>query len=163
RALAVIARLAAERALIYPAVRRAVERHAEVLELVNGFVGLAAHEFDRVLVAQVVRALDGIEHVPVPVVVAVVSERRGDAALRGYCVRARGKNLRQHRDLQIGFSEMERRAQTGPAGADDYRIKLSFRNRHLFICSTKSAPTSPRTRSARRSPRRTAQAARRRA
>jgi len=66
--------VAAERPLINLAVVEAVERHAEMLELDDHFIRLAAHELDRVLVAQVIGALDGVIHVPVPVVLFLVAE-----------------------------------------------------------------------------------------
>jgi hypothetical protein len=73
RLLAEIRRVAAERALVDGAVVVPVERHAEVLELDHDLGRHAAHELDRVLVAQPVRPLHGVVHVPVPVVLAHVA------------------------------------------------------------------------------------------
>src|SRR5687767_12968332 len=85
-------RSAAAQALVDLAVVEPVERHAHVLELDDYLDRLAAHELDRVLVAEVVGALDRVVHVPVPVVRLVVAERRGDPALRRDRVRARRKH-----------------------------------------------------------------------
>jgi hypothetical protein len=60
--------VAAEGTLVDLAVVGAVEGHAVVLELDDDLVGLAAHELDGVLVAEPVGPLDGVVHVPVPVV-----------------------------------------------------------------------------------------------
>ena len=54
---------------------------------------LAAHVFNRILVAEPVGAPDRVVHVPAPIVLFHVSERRADAALRGDRVTARRKDL----------------------------------------------------------------------
>ena len=74
-ALAELGGHAAERALVDLALGGAAERHAEMLELDDRRDRLAAHVFDGVLVAEPVRALDGVVHVPAPVVLAHVAER----------------------------------------------------------------------------------------
>src|SRR3569832_232798 len=48
---------------------------AAQLRPVDDLRRFAAHEFDRILAAQVIAALDGSEHVPVPAVFAHVAER----------------------------------------------------------------------------------------
>src|SRR5205085_1928870 len=70
RTLAEVLRMAAERTLVDGAVLVAVEGHAVVLELDHELGRHAAHELDRVLVAEVVGALDRVVHVPDPVVLA---------------------------------------------------------------------------------------------
>ena len=92
-ALAVVRGHAAERALVDAPVLGARERHAVVLQLDDGRRRLLAHELDGVLVAEPVRALHGVVHVPAPVVLAHVAERGADAALRGHGVAARGEQL----------------------------------------------------------------------
>ena len=106
RLLAVVGGVAAEGALVDRAVGVAVERHAEVLELVHDLRRFAAHVLDRVLVAEPVGALDGVVEVVVPVVLGHVAQRGADAALRGHRVRAGREHLGQHGDVQAG----ERRA-----------------------------------------------------
>jgi len=103
--------MAAEGALVDLAVVEAVEGHAVVFELDDCLVGLAAHEFDRILVAEVIGALDRVIHVPVPVVRFLVAERGGHSALRRDGMRARRKHLRQDCHPQVGFRELQRRAQ----------------------------------------------------
>jgi hypothetical protein len=81
RLFAEVGHVAAERTLVDLAVVGTVERHAVVLELNNHFVGLLAHELDRILVAEPVGALDGVVHVPRPVIFLGVTERSGNAPL----------------------------------------------------------------------------------
>ena len=67
--LAVVLGLAAKGTLVDTALLGARERQAHMLQLEHGLGTHAAHVFDRVLVADVVGALDGVVHVPAPVVV----------------------------------------------------------------------------------------------
>ena len=118
-ALAVMRGHAAERALIDLAVFLAArERQAPVLQLVHGGRRVAAHVFDRVLVAEPVGALDGVVHVPAPVVLAHVAERGRDAALRRDGVRAGREHLGDAGGAQAGFGAADDRAQARAAGAD---------------------------------------------
>ena len=117
-ALAVVQRHAAERALIDLAVFGARERHAPMLELVDRFGRVAHHVFDRVLVAEPVRPLDGVVHVPAPVVLVHVAERGRDAALRRDRMRAGRKHLGDAGGAQAGFAAADHGAQAGAAGAD---------------------------------------------
>ena len=117
-ALAVVQRHAAERPLIDLAVLGARERHAPVLELVDRLRRVAHHVFDRILIAEPVRPLDGVVHVPAPVVLVHVAERRRDAALRGHRVRAGRKYLGDAGGAQAGLAAADHGAQAGAAGAD---------------------------------------------
>ena len=119
RAFAEVGGHAAEGALVDLAVLGAAEGQAVVLELVHGGGRVAAHVFDGVLVAEPVGALDGVVHVPAPVVRAHVAERRGDAALRRNRVRARREHLGDAGRLEAGLGAAERGAQARAAGADD--------------------------------------------
>ena len=129
RLFTVVGGVTAEGALVDRAVRVAVKGHAEMFELVNDLRRLAAHELDGVLVAQPVAALDGVVEVVVPVVLGHVAQARTDTALRSHGVRARREHLRQHRDIQAGARELQRRPHAGAAGADDHHIELALRNR----------------------------------
>ncbi len=51
-----------------------------MFELIDRLRGVPAQIFDRVLVSEPVGALDGVVHVPFPVVRAHIAERRRDAA-----------------------------------------------------------------------------------
>jgi len=101
-----------------------------VFEVVDGLGCHAAKELDGVLVAQVVRALDGVVHVPEPVVLAHVAQRSADATLGRDGMRTRGEHLRQHGDFQAGFGQLQGRAHAGTAGTHDDRIELAGGNGH---------------------------------
>ena len=118
-ALAVVGGHAAERPLVDAALAGARERHAVVLELDHRGRRLLAHELDRVLVAEPVRTLHGVVHVPAPVVLAHVGERGADAALRRHRVAARREHLGDAGRREAGLGESQRGAQAGAAGADD--------------------------------------------
>ena len=122
--LAEVARVAAEAALVDLAVLGAVEGQAHVLELDDRLDRLVGQDLRRVLVDQVVAALDGVVHVPLGVVFFLVAERGADAALRGAGMRARRIELRQHGRLDAVAGELERRPQAGAAGAHDDGLVL---------------------------------------
>ncbi len=128
-ALAVVRRHAAEGALVDAPVRRARERHAEMLELIDRFRRVLAQVFDRVLVAQPVRALDGVVHVPAPVVLAHVAQRRGDAALRRDRVAAGREDLGDAGGLEAARGAFQRGAQAGAAGAHDDDVERMIGDR----------------------------------
>src|SRR5258708_13192357 len=85
--LAVMGGHAAERALIDLAVLSPRERQAPMFQLVDRLRRAAAHIFDRILIAEPVGTLDGVEHVPAPVILAHIAERSADAPLRPHGVR----------------------------------------------------------------------------
>ena len=89
----------AERALGDLPVGRAREDAAHVLELVDVARALLAHDRDRVLVAEVVGALDGEEGVLLGGVLGGVAERGVDAALCGARMAARRVQLGDDRDV----------------------------------------------------------------
>ena len=130
RLLAEVRRMSAERPLVDRAVGVAVERHAEVLELEDHLRRHPAHVLDRVLVAEPVGALDRVVHVPEPVVLRHVAERRADAALRRHRVRARRKDLGEHRHGQPRLGQLQRRAHAGATRADDDGVELAHGNLH---------------------------------
>ncbi len=104
RPLAEVAGVAAEPALVDLAVGRPVERQAHVLELDHRLDRLAGEHLGRVLVGQVVTALDGVEHVPLPVVLLEVAERGTDTALGGAGVGAGRVELGQDRGVDAGLA-----------------------------------------------------------
>ncbi len=110
---------AAERALVDLAFVGAAERQAGMLELVDRGRRFAAQIFDRVLVAEPVGALDGVVHVPGPVVRTHVAEAGGDAALRRDGVAAGREDLGDAGGLQAFFGRAHGGAQARAAGADD--------------------------------------------
>src|SRR5262249_28464957 len=77
---------------------------------------------DRVLIAEPVRPLDGVVHVPAPVIRAHVAERGTDAALGGHGVAAGGKEFGDAGGREARLCQPERGAQPGPARADDDHV-----------------------------------------
>ena len=120
--LAVIHHVAAERALIDAAILGAAERHAEMLQLIDRRNGLAAHVFDGILIAEPIRSLHGVVHVPAPIVLAHVAECGADAALGGHSMAAGGKHLGDASGLQSGRAHPQRGPQAGAAGTDHNNI-----------------------------------------
>src|SRR4030095_11116051 len=78
---AVVVGVAAEAPLVDLAVGGAVERHPHVLQVVDGLDRLPAHDLGRVLVDQVVAALDGVEGMPLPVVLFDIGQGGAHATL----------------------------------------------------------------------------------
>ena len=118
RAGAHVLHVPAEGPLVDRAVGIAAEGHARVLELIDRCRSLAREIFDRVLVAQPVRPLDGVVHVPGPVVGRIVAERGGNPALRRHGVRAGGEDLGDVRGAKARFRGAHRRAQARSARTD---------------------------------------------
>ena len=83
RPLAVVAGVATEAPLIDLAVSGPVEREPHVLQLDHPVDGLPRQDLRAVLVRQVVATLDGVEHVPLPVVLLLVPQGGADATLGG--------------------------------------------------------------------------------
>src|SRR3954469_9171223 len=110
-------RRAAERARAEVPVGRAVERHSLVLEPQHLARGFPAHDLDRVLVAEEVRALDGVERVRLPRVVRV--ERGVDATGRRVGVRADRVDLAQDGDGRPLARGREGGARAGEPRPDD--------------------------------------------
>ena len=80
-ALAVVQRLAAKGALVDFAIFGTGKGQASGLQFTHGLGRLLAHVVDGVLVAEPIRPLDGVVHVPFPVVLCHVAQRGVDAAL----------------------------------------------------------------------------------
>jgi hypothetical protein len=99
-----------ERTLGDPAVLGAREDGAPVLELVDVARRLLAEDLDRVLVAEVVRALDRVEGVLLRVVLGGVPERGVDAALGRPGVATHRVDLRQERDVGARVVRLDRGA-----------------------------------------------------
>ena len=130
----------AERPLCDPPVLGAREDGAPVLELEHVARRLGAEDLDRVLVGQVVGALDRVEGVELGVVLRRVSERRVDPALGRTRMAARRVDLREQRDIGAGIERLDRCAHTGTTGADDENVVRRF---HGYDASgTGSRPAS---------------------
>ena len=116
----------AERALREPALVVAREERAPVLELVDVAGRLAREDLDRVLVAEVVGALDRVEGVRLGAVLGGVAERRVDAALGRAGVAAGRVQLRDHADVGARVVGLDGRAHACAAGADDEHVVRRF-------------------------------------
>lgn len=93
-----------------------------MFQLVNGLGRLARQVFHRVGIAQPVAALDGVIHVPLPVVRAHVRQRGSNAALCGNRMRAGREDLGDAGRAQPLFGHAERGAQTGTPGPDNNHV-----------------------------------------
>ena len=93
-----------------------------MLELVDGLRRVAAEIFDGVLVAEPIRPLDRVVHMPAPVVGPHIAERRGDAALRGDGMGAGGEHLGDAGGAQARLAAADHRAQARAAGADHHHV-----------------------------------------
>ena len=126
RVLAVILHVAAERTLVDLAAVQPIERHAVMLQLVHHFRCGAAHVFDGILIAEIVRTLHRVVHMPVPVVFVDVAQRSGDAALSRHGMRTCGEHLGQHRDFQARLGQRQCGAHPRTARAHHHHIECSF-------------------------------------
>ncbi len=120
---------AAERALVDAAILGAREWHAPMLEFIHGGRRVAAEIFDQILIAEPIRPLDGVVHVPSPIVWPHVAERRRDAALRRDRVRAGRKYLGDARRPQSRLGTANGRPQSRATGADDDNVERTVGNR----------------------------------
>ena len=122
-ALAIVGRHAAKWALVDLAFFGARERHAPMVEFVNGGGRIAAQVLDCVLVAEPVGAFNGVVHMPSPIVRPHVAERSRNATLRRDGVRTRGKHFRNARRAQAGPGAADARSQARAARADHNNIE----------------------------------------
>ena len=136
------ARLAggAERALRDAAVVGAREDRAPVLELVDVVRRLVAEDLDRVLVAEVVGALDRVEGVLLGVVLGGVPERGVDPALGRAGVAAGRMDLRDERDVGARIVRLDGRAHPRAAGPDNEHVVLRFHRRGRYRNSPSLRP-----------------------
>lgn len=124
RTIAEILHVAAKGALIDLAFFRTRERHAVMLKLVDGGGRFAGQIFHGVGIAQPVRPLHGVVHVPLPAIRPHVLERSGDAALRRNRMRAGRENLGDTSRLEALFGHAEGCAQARAAGSDHHHVEL---------------------------------------
>ena len=93
-----------------------------MLELVHRIGSMTAEVLDRILIAEPVGALDGVVHVPAPIVGPHVAKSRGNSALRRHRMRPRRKDLGDARRLETGFGTAKRRPQASATRTDDHDI-----------------------------------------
>ncbi len=114
----VVAGVPAEPALVDAALGGPVERETHLLEVDDRVDGLLAHDLRGVLVNQVVAALDGVERVPLPVVLFDIGQGSTHPALRGAGVGARGVELGEDRGACAGAG-LESGPHAGTTGSHD--------------------------------------------
>ncbi|MNM88550.1 hypothetical protein D3C81_1007710 [compost metagenome] len=115
-AFTVVLGLTTERTLVDAALFGTGERQTHVVQFENCGRAFLTHVFDSVLVTDVVGTLDGIVHVPAPVVVRVGrSDGAGDATLGRYGVRTGRENLGDHGSLVTTLCQLQRCAHAGTA------------------------------------------------
>ena len=112
-------RHAAEGPLVNPTFLGAAEGHAVVLQLEDGRHCLAHHVLDGVLVAQPIRPLYCVVHVPAPVILAHISQRGRYAALRGHRMTACRKDFCDTGRAQAGLGKTEGGPKAGATCADN--------------------------------------------
>ncbi len=122
RASAHVLHVPAKRALINRSIGVAAERHTGVLKLVHRGRGFARKILDRILIAQPVRPLDGVIHMPRPVIGAVVAQRGSDAALRSDRVATGREHLGNVGGAQAAFGRAHRGPQTRSARTHHHHI-----------------------------------------
>src|SRR5690606_27091779 len=119
----------------------AAEGDTGMLQLVDGGRRLATQIFDRVLIAEPVGALDGVVHVPGPVVRTHIAEAGGDAALRGDGVAAGRKDLGDAGSLEALFGRAHGRTEAGAPGTHDDDVVAMVDD---FICVRHQAASPPK-------------------
>src|SRR5829696_5280808 len=92
-----------------------------MLELEHRIDSFASEYFRRVLIDEIVAALDGVEHVPLPVIFLDIAEGRADATLGRSGVRPRWIELADNRDIGLA-GHLDGRHQASAACADDDRV-----------------------------------------
>ena len=119
-AFTVILRLAAEWTLVDTTLLGTRERQTHVVQLEHGGRAFLTHVFDSVLVTDVVGTLDGIVHVPAPVIVRVGGgDGAGDATLGRYGVGTRREHLGDHGSLVTALGQLQRCAHAGTAATNN--------------------------------------------
>ncbi len=97
---------------------------APVLELVDVARRFVAEDLDRVLVAEVVRALDGVERVLLGVVVRRVAKSGVDPTLGSAGVAAHGVDLGDDGHVGAHVERLDRGAHTRAAATHDQHVVL---------------------------------------
>src|SRR6476620_8169555 len=114
RTLTILSVVSSERSLINLAIIAAREWHAIVLKLVNCRWCVATEVFDCVLIAEPVGTLDGVVHVPAPIVRSLITKRRGDAAFGRCCMGTGREDFRNAGGAQASLYTAKGRAQARP-------------------------------------------------
>lgn len=100
-----------------------------VLQFDNRSWCFSGHVMDRILISQPIRSLDGIVHMPSPIVLVHVPQSGIDTSLCSYSVTSGWEELRYTGSVETSFGKTEGCSQTSSTGTDDNRIVLMV----LFI------------------------------
>jgi hypothetical protein len=123
RCFAEVARMPAETALVDAPFRGAVEGQTPVFQIVDRLDGLFGQNGSRLLVHQIVAALDRVEGVPFGFVLLHIAQCGADAALGRAGVAADGIELGENRRFR-SLAGFQCGIEPGTAGADDHRVEL---------------------------------------
>mmetsp|Transcript_1013 Transcript_1013/g.1590 ORF Transcript_1013/g.1590 Transcript_1013/m.1590 type:complete len:256 (-) Transcript_1013:167-934(-) len=126
---AVMQRLTAECSLVDLSFFGSREGHSETFQLQDSLRRLSTHVMNGVLVAQPIAALDGIVHVPAPVVFGHVAQGGIDASLRRHGVTSRGKQLGDAGRFESGFAQTHGGSKAGTAGPHHHGVVLVIDHR----------------------------------
>ena len=124
------------------------EDRAPVLELVDVAGRLVAEDLDRVLVAEVVGALDRVVRVLLRAVLGGVPERRVDPALGRAGVAADRMDLREKRDVGAEIVCLDRGAHPGAPGADNQDVVCGFHRYGSYRTEDAAVPCDSRVKPA---------------
>ena len=99
--------LAAKSTLVNVAIIQAGKRHAGMFKFIDYARRHLTHKLNRILVTEIIATLDGIEHVPMPLVGRDIGQRRIHATLCGHRMRARGEYFGNHGNAGIRLCELQ--------------------------------------------------------
>ena len=122
RTLAEFRRMPAEGPLVDAAILGPAEGHAVMLKLIDRLRRLAGQVLHRIRITQPVRPLDGVVHVPLPVIGPHVAKARRDPALRRHRMAAGRKDLGDAGRPQPLLGHPQRRPQARPPGPHDDNV-----------------------------------------
>lgn len=123
-ALTELLALTTEGTLVDAALVGSGEGDTEVLELDDGRRSLTSHVVDGVLVTEPVGALDGVVHVPVPVILVHVSQGSVDTTLGSNGVGTSGEQLGDTGGVEAVLGQAEGSAETRTTGAHHHSVVL---------------------------------------
>ena len=130
--LTVISCVSSKRPLGDFAFRRSTEGKTPVLKLKDRVDRFPRHDFDRILISEIITSFDCVEHVPFPAVRLHVSQCSTDAALRRAGVSPGGIEF-AHNGNARACGCVKRPHQTGTACTNYDRIKSVIRHAYVDI------------------------------
>jgi len=132
--LAEIPGVSAEPSLIDAPVGCTVEGQSPVFEIVHGLHGLLRKDDRRVLVHEIVPALDRVEGMPFGFVLFHIAQRGADSSLGRTRVAPDGVNFRKNGGFRF-FTGLESGIQPRSAGPDDHGFEFVYHIRPPFLVS----------------------------